>query len=258
MGDQLAGTIAVLLSDGREEGGDFGDSEGGDSDGCDSDGWDEGSSEGCDDGGGGADGSLLGTDDGLLLGAEEGWLLGADEGGSSDDGLLLGGLLGEEGLLLGEDGLLLFDDGGDDEGKDEGDEECDEDDPLLLLLDFGQQPSPSARTSHLSLSAKCFAKPYVPAGITTGPPELPLDSSGNKRPIESTTVNVKSTGQYTPSYRTSLAKALPQRGNGSRSWNRQWSSYDARITGTCSAPRSYTTSTDACVFIWSASHDEPV
>ena len=183
----------MLLSDGREDGGDFGDSEGGDSDGCDSDGWDEGWSEGCDEGGG-SDGSLLGTDDGLLLGADEGLLLGVDDGGSSDDGLLLGGLLGDDGLLLSDDGLLLCDDGGEEEGDDEGDDEGDEDDPLLLL-DFGQQPSPSARTSHLSLSAKCFAKPYVPAGITTGPPELPLDSSGNRRPIESTTVNVRSTGQ---------------------------------------------------------------
>jgi len=73
-------------------------------------------------------------------------LLGADDGGTllGGDGLL--------GLLLSEDGLLLGDEDGDDDGDDEGD------DPLLLL-DFGQQPSPSTITSHLSLSAKCLAMP---------------------------------------------------------------------------------------------------
>ena len=70
-------------------------------------------------------------------------------------------LLGEDGLLLGDDGLLLGEDG-DEDGDDEGDDEP------LLLLDFGQQPSPSANTSHLSLSAKCLATPYVPAGIVDG------------------------------------------------------------------------------------------
>jgi len=62
-------------------------------------------------------------------------------------------------ILLGDDGLLLGEDC-DEDGDDEGDDEP------LLLLDFGQQPSPNANTSHLSLSAKCFATPYVPAGIT--------------------------------------------------------------------------------------------
>jgi hypothetical protein len=57
----------------------------------------------------------------------------------------------DEGLLLGEDGLLLGEDS-DEDGDDEGD------DPLLLL-DFGQQPSPSTITSHLSLSAECLAMP---------------------------------------------------------------------------------------------------
>ena len=161
----------------------MGDFDPGESDGCD-----EGWSEGFDDGDGGvSDGSLLGTDDGWLLGADEGLLLGADDGGTllGGDGLL--------GLLLSEDGLLLGDEEGDEDGDDDGDDEGD--DPLLLL-DFGQQPSPSTITSHLSLSAKCLAMPYVPAGITTGPPLLPLsESSGHRMPIESTTVNVRSTGQ---------------------------------------------------------------
>lgn len=80
-------------------------------------------------------------------------LLGLDDGGT-----LLGGdgLLGDDGLLLGEDGLLLGDDEGEEDGDDDGDDEGD--DPLLLL-DFGQQPSPSTITSHLSLSAKCLAMP---------------------------------------------------------------------------------------------------
>ena len=128
MGDQLAGTIAVLLSDCRD-GRDAGDSEGG----CD--GIDEGGSDGEV-----SDGWLLGSEDGSLLGVDEGVLLGTDDGGSSDEGLLLG----EDGLLLGEDS--------DEDGDDEGD------DPLLLL-DLGQQPSPSTITSHLSLSAKCLATP---------------------------------------------------------------------------------------------------
>ena len=118
-------------------------------------------------------------------------LLGADDGGR-----LLGGdgLLGDDGLLLGEDGLLLGEEEGEEDGDDDGDDG--EDDDPLLLLDFGQHPSPSARTSHSSLSANRLAKPYMPAGITTGPPLLPLsDSSGHKMPIESTTVNVRSTGQ---------------------------------------------------------------
>ena len=191
----------MLLSDCFDDGG--GASDGGDSD----DGRD-----GVDDGSDG-DGR-----DGWLLGSEEGSLLGSDEGDGSDDG----SLLGEDGLLLGDEGLLLGDDDGDDDGDDEGD------DPLLLL-DFGQQPSPKASTSHLSLSAKCLAMPYVPAGITVGPPELLPDSSGPMMPIESTTVNVKSTGQYMPSYKTSFAKAAPQRGSGSSNLNRQWSSYEARI-----------------------------
>ena len=107
MGDQLAGTIAVLLSDCWEDAGffDFGDSDGGDSEGCD-----DGSSDGCDDGD--SDGE---ASDGWLLGAEDGVLLGSDDGS----------LLTEGGSLLGE------------VDRDEGD-------PLLLLLDFGQQPSPSA------------------------------------------------------------------------------------------------------------------
>ena len=191
MGDQLAGTIAVLLSDCFDDGG--GVSDGGDSD-DGRDGVDDGSDgDGC---------------DGWLLGSEDGSLLGSDEGDGSDDGSLLGVLLGDDGLLLGEDGLLLGDDDGDEDGDDEGD------DPLLLL-DFGQQPSPKASTSHLSLSAKCLAMPYVPAGITVGPPELPPASSGPIMPIESTTVKVKSTGQYNPSYSTSFASALPQRGSDS-------------------------------------------
>ena len=119
-------------------------------------------------------------------------------------------LLSDEGLLLGEDGLLLgADDGGDDD-EDDGDEP-----EPLLLLDPGQQPSPSASTSQVLLSAKCLAKPYVPDGMSVGPPERPTDSSDQATPMESTTVKVRSTGQYTPSYNTSLARALPQRGSGS-------------------------------------------
>ena len=156
----------MLLSDCRDDGG---VSDGGDSD-DGRDGVDDGSD------GDGFDGSLLGSEDGSLLGS--------DEGDGSDDG----SLLGEDGLLLGDDGLLLGEDG-DDDGDDEGDDEP------LLLLDFGQQPSPNANTSHLSLSAKCLATPYVPAGIVVGPPELLLDSSGQTIPMESTTVNVRSTGQ---------------------------------------------------------------
>lgn len=203
----------MLFSDCRDDAGDFGDCDSGDFDGCE-----DGRSEGRDEGDGGvSDGLLLGTDDGWLLRADDCLLLGADEGGRSDDE---GTLLGVEGLL-GDDGLLLGDDEGDDDGEEDGEP--------LLLLDFGQQPSPNASTSHLSLSAKCLATPYVPAGIAVGPPELLPDSSGPSMPIESTTVNVKSTGQYTPSYRTSLASALPQRCSGSTNWKRQWSSYDARI-----------------------------
>ena len=151
----------MLLSDCRDDGG---VSDGGDS---------EDGRDGVDDGSDG-DGSLLGSEDGSLLGSDDG----------SDDG----SLLGEDGLLLGDDGLLLGEDG-DEDGDDEGDDEP------LLLLDFGQQPSPNANTSHLSLSAKCLATPYVPAGIVVGPPELLLDSSGQTIPMESTTVNVRSTGQ---------------------------------------------------------------
>ena len=120
----------MLLSDCFDDGG--GVSDGGDS---------EDGRDGVDDGsdGDGCDGSLLGSENGSLLGS--------DEGDGSDDG----SLLGEDGLLLGDDGLLLGEDG-DDDGDD------DADDPLLLL-DFGQQPSPSTITSHLSLSAKCLAMP---------------------------------------------------------------------------------------------------
>ncbi len=102
----------------------------------------------CDDGGvsdgGDSEDGRDGVDDGsdgLLLGSEDGSLLGSDDGESSDEGSLLGVLLGD-GSLLGEDGY------------EEG-----EDDEPLLLLDFGQQPSPRTITSHLSLSAKCLAIP---------------------------------------------------------------------------------------------------
>ena len=82
------------------------------------------------------DGSLL---DGPL---PEGSLL----EGSLDDGSL------EEGSLLDEDSLELLD-----EELDElEDELLDEDEDEL---DGSQQPSPRSSTSHLQLSAKCFARP---------------------------------------------------------------------------------------------------
>ena len=113
----------MLLSDCCDDGG---VSDGGDS---------EDGRDGVDDG---SDGDVS---DGWLLGSEDGSLLGSDDGESSDEGSLLRALLGD-GSLLGED----------------GDEEGEDDEPLLLL-DFGQQPSPSTITSHLSLSAKCLAIP---------------------------------------------------------------------------------------------------
>ena len=88
------------------------------------------------------DGSLL---DGSLLGGSllEGSLL----EGSLDDGSL------EEGSLLDEDSLELLDEELDEL---EDDELLDEDEDEL---DGSQQPSPRTSTSHLQLSAKCFARP---------------------------------------------------------------------------------------------------
>lgn len=125
VGDQLAGTIAVLLSDCPEVC-DGGCSDGGDVDG--SDGFEDGERD-----------------------SSEGWLLGAEGDSDSDDGVLLGGLLSDDGGLLGDD-----EGDGDEDGDDDEDGERDDGE---LLLDLGQQPSPRTRTSHLSLSAKCFAKP---------------------------------------------------------------------------------------------------
>lgn len=119
----------------------------------------------------------------------DGWLLGGDV--DRDEGGLLGRLSGDERLLgglKGEEGGLLACEIPDD--TDEGN--CE---PGELLLDRAQHPSPNDSTSHWSLSAKCFAMPKVPAGATAGWPDPSLASSGQRTPIESTTLNVRSTGQ---------------------------------------------------------------
>lgn len=174
------------------------------------------------------------------------------------DSLLLGGsLLG--GSLLDDDSLeddsldddsldellLLEEDDSEDDDEDELDEEL-EDEELLdeldeldeeLLeeleldddeldddeeLDEPRQGSPSTSTSHLQLSAKCFAAPYVPAGAKSAvsQPQSPLDEvfgrqkSGQTTPSESWTVNVSGTGVQVSvdgSNNTSCASAESQR-----------------------------------------------
>lgn len=78
-----------------------------------------------------------------------------------------------------------------DEPDDEPDDDP-EDDPLLdgpddpddpdelggVELELSQQPSPSDRTSHLQLSAKCLAKPYVPAGTLSAVQQATPDDAG--------------------------------------------------------------------------------
>ena len=96
---------------------------------------------------------------------------------------------------LGSDELLeLLDDDELDEDElldeleeellEELDEELDDDE-----LGSSQHPSPKANTSHLQLSAKCLAKPYVPAGTLSAlqqPPDVePPQISGQTTPSAS-------------------------------------------------------------------------
>ena len=87
-----------------------------------------------------------------------------------------------------EDPLLESPDDDPDE-PDEPDEP--EEEPDGVELDSSQQPSPRDSTSHLQLSAKCLAKPYVPAGTLSAaqhpPPEDPVawQISGQTTPTAS-------------------------------------------------------------------------
>ncbi len=85
---------------------------------------------------------------------------------------------------------------------DEPDEPEDESDGVEL--DSSQQPSPSDSTSHLQLSAKCLANPYVPAGTLSAvqhaaPEDAGWQMSGQTTPTASWTVNVSGTGHHFPS-----------------------------------------------------------
>ncbi len=127
MRDQLAGTIAVLLSDWDDA------TEG------KNDGWPE--DDTADDGGGGGGGGdgVLGVDDGDALGPDDGEALGALDGDVLGvlDGDVLGG---DDCSLLGAE--LVPDDG---------------------ALDAGQQPSPRATSSQRPLSLIQMAQPKLPA-----------------------------------------------------------------------------------------------